>query len=101
LVQRAYGLSEPPAVIVDGIIKPTERQPPKLDRLYVRPTAQDVQAWADNQAVLAVALRDPSRTTRNYRECAPEIGSRCAYFDYCHGSEQTRALRYKQLEAMT
>ena len=34
----------------------------------------------------------------NYSECAPEIGRRCWAYNWCHGSEESRALHYTQKE---
>jgi hypothetical protein len=90
LVMTAEGLDEPPPVWVNAIVK---TKVPDYDRLLVRFTRADVDRWAANQRELSASGCD--LRTMNYSQCAPEMGSRCWAFDWCHGSEESRALHFK------
>lgn len=78
-----------PSVWINGIIK---TKIPKFDRILVPMTHDALQRWEDAQA------RDASGgcvdDAPNYNSCAPEIGSRCWAFDWCHGSEAARRERF-------
>jgi hypothetical protein len=89
LAMLAYGLSEPPHVMVNAIVK---TKIPGFGRLAVPITLEDVERWREQQARDAAAgLQGDSM---NYSSCAPEIGSPCVYLDYCHGSPEVRAKHY-------
>jgi hypothetical protein len=83
LAQKAYGLSVPPPVIVNAIVK---TKIPRFGRLTVPITSDDVARWAEWQASASL-----ESDRMNYSQCAPEIGAPCAYLDYCHGSDEQRA----------
>jgi len=102
LAQTHFGLSEPPPVWLDAIIKTATR--PKdpeakwpVDRLLVQFTQQDVDRWRVNQA----RILDFEHSARhlpviaNYHECAPAIGDRCWAFDWCHGTDETKARKFR------
>jgi hypothetical protein len=89
LAMLAYDLDEPPPVWVNAIIK---TKIPSYDRLLVRFTREAVERWAEWQQ--AESARGFPLRVMNYSACAPEIGSRCWAFDYCHGSDESRARRF-------
>lgn len=94
LVMRKYGLQDPPPVWVNAIIK---TKIPRFDRVMVRFAREQVEAWAGQQAALAATgLSDRSM---NFTQCAPEIGTRCRYFDWCHGSPEIRARKFRTEDA--
>lgn len=96
LAMLRYGLKEPPPIIVNAIIK---TKIPGFDRLTVRPSLADVERWRAQQR------RDASwgleGTEMNYSSCAPELGSRCSYFRWCHGSDEERSRHFKKAEQAT
>lgn len=85
LAKRAYGLSYVPPVIVNAIVK---TKIPGFARLLVPLEQRDLDTWAEAQREAAAAGLCGS--AMNYSSCAPEIGSPCAYLDYCHGSDEQR-----------
>lgn len=85
LVKRHYNLDYAPSVWVNAIIK---TKVAKLDRLPVRFTESQLEAWRRYQCIEANHGLDESRM--NYDACAPEVGSPCAYFDYCHAPDEAR-----------
>jgi hypothetical protein len=93
LAMRAYGLAEPPPVIVNAIIK---TKVPQFDRLRVPLELADIERWREAHALEAAEGLSGDRM--NYSSCAPEIGSPCRYHDWCHGSPELRALRYGKEE---
>ena len=86
LAMQRYGLAEPPPVVVNVIVK---TKIPAFDRLRVNIRRSDVERWAENHAAEATAGLDGS--LMNYSSCAPEIGSKCEFIDYCHGDAEQRA----------
>jgi hypothetical protein len=97
LVMQAEGLETPPPVWVNAIVK---TKIPAYDRLLVRFTRDDVEQWAEAQRrwYAEFAARGASNGAgclMNYSACAPEMGSRCWAFDWCHGSEESRALHFE------
>lgn len=105
LAQVHFNTPEPPAVWLDAIIKTAN--PPKdkelkwpVDRLMVRFTQSDIDRWRENAARM-IAVEDAMRrlpVVRNYHSCAPPIGSRCQYFDYCYGSETQRDEKFRKVQ---
>lgn len=91
LAQQHFHTPEPPPVWQDAIIK---TKIPKVDRLLVRFTQAEVDAWAWND----LRLQQHAATlpiVRNYNACAPEIGSRCSFFEWCHGAAENRSVYYQ------
>jgi hypothetical protein len=86
LAMRAYGLSSPPPVIVNAIVK---TRMPAFARLVVPITQQDVDTWCEQQRIDAAA--GLAGRNMNYSSCAPEMGSPCSYLEYCHGSAEQRS----------
>lgn len=91
LVQQAMKLPAPPEVQVDAIVK---TKVPKLDRLTVPIRQRHVDVWLAAHAQLAA--QGLTGDLPNYSQCAPEIGSRCWAFDWCHGSDDMRERLYQQ-----
>jgi hypothetical protein len=91
LAMLAYGLAEPPPVMVNAIVK---TKIPQFGRLVVPITLGDVTRWREQQRRDAAA--GLAGDNMNYSQCAPEIGASCIYLDYCHGSEEVRAKHYGQ-----
>lgn len=97
LAQKHFELAEPPPIWIDAIIK---TKIPAVDRLLVRFTQSDIDAWRENQiGLLQVqhALRHLP-VVRNYHECAPPIGEKCWAFKWCHGSDAERAKYFRVRE---
>lgn len=93
LVQRDYQLDEPPPVWVNAIIK---TKSPAFDRLLVVMHPRDLEWWAREQATTAYGVTNdidsPGAWAANPANCAPDFGSRCQMFDYCHApSDEQRA----------
>jgi hypothetical protein len=100
LLQEEMGLSEPPPVWLDAIIK---TKIPSVDRLLIRFTQADIDAWRENARALdehaALSAKHHLPVVKNYHECRPAFGGgRCWAFDWCHGSEESRALHYRRRE---
>jgi hypothetical protein len=99
LAQKRYGLAEPPPVWLDAIIK---TKVPKVDRLLVRFTQAQIDQWRRNQMLLSAqawASGDSAFAGRrlpimNYHECDTPLG-RCWAFNWCHGTDESRALHYR------
>lgn len=95
LAMRHFQLEEPPHVWVNAIIK---TKLPRFDRLLVRITHDALARWQHDHANEAAALKrelaSGGEAVANRSACAPDIGSRCAYFDWCHGPEEMREKRY-------
>lgn len=89
LVMRELGLEAPPDVWVNALCK---LKVPKFGRVLVPFAHSAIDLWCDTQKQLAEA--GLHGTLRNYDACAPEIGSECEYFEWCHGSDEARALHY-------
>lgn len=85
LAKRFYGLDYVPPVIVNAIVK---TKIPKFARLAVPLQQQDLDCWEEQQG--KDALAGLSGDAMNYSSCAPEMGSPCAYLEYCHGSDEQR-----------
>jgi hypothetical protein len=76
-----------PSVWINAIIK---TKCVKVDRILVPMTHEGLDAWAEAQA--RDARGGCNDDSPNYNSCAPEIGSRCWAFTYCHpkGDERER-----------
>lgn len=91
LVQQAFGVI--PSIMLNFISKSAV---PSFRRIEFLPSATEVEAWANNHRALQFA-RNALRTLPTYKnlnECAPDIGTPCWAFDWCHGDEQTRREKY-------
>ncbi len=105
LAQRHFNLPEPPSVWLDAIIKtPKAPKDPEakwpVDRLLITFTQSDIDAWREN-ARRMIAVEDALRqlpVVRNYHECDPPIGQRCWAFNWCHGSAEQRAERFRKVQ---
>lgn len=100
LGMQALGLSEPAPLMINYLIKTKE---PAFERVIVRPTRDDLDAWSQNALRVAADMQraaDLGRMPRrNYSQCAPWGRSRrCEYFEWCHGTEQSRELHYERIE---
>lgn len=80
---------EIPLILYDVAVKTTV---PKFVRIPVEVTAEDLARWAEEHAELEqlVTLRCANRDS-----CAPPVGYRCDYFDYCHGDALDRERLYE------
>jgi hypothetical protein len=68
---------------------------PQFGRTEVQPTDKQIAAWYEQSRVQASMMSlDSSAPFCNLDACAPVIGSRCRFFDWCHGSGEARALHY-------
>jgi hypothetical protein len=100
LVQRHLKLEEPPHIWVNAIVK---TKIPKFDRLLVKMTPEGLAAWEHDHTDVAAAMRyeqlQQIEPLANRSECAPDMGSRCEYFDWCHGSDELRARKFTTRDA--
>lgn len=81
--------ADPPAVWVNAIIK---TKVPTCDRLVVPMTVAGLGRWEAMQA--DDARGGVASTTRCFESCAPEMGSRCWAFTWCHGTDEERATHF-------
>lgn len=89
LVRRHYGLDYCPAVLVNGIIK---TKIPQFDRLRVDLLPEDLAWWeAAQRSAAATGLVS---CAPNPTACAPEMGSRCWAFDWCHGPQELKDRKF-------
>lgn len=79
---------EAPLFLMNLIIKTIV---PKFRRFLWEFTDEELDRWAEAQNATVKTIDDD---WMNYSECAPEIGSPCWAFDWCHGDEQTRQESY-------
>jgi hypothetical protein len=103
LARRKLKLPYYPPVCLNEIIK---TRVPDFARTTVRMDPERVEAWVRNEKLARRRMRldrpkhgrhgDDSLVLRNYDCCAPTIGSRCVYFDWCHGTPRQRAIHYTQ-----
>jgi hypothetical protein len=96
LVRRHLKLDEPPHIWVNAIVK---TKIPKFDRLLVRMTPEAVAAWEKDHRAVAAAMARGDEPIPNRSECAPDMGSRCEYFDWCHGNDELRARKFTKRDA--
>jgi hypothetical protein len=95
---RGHPLDAPPAVMLNEIVK---TKVPQFGRTTITPTERQLRDWAANHSIEVMRSRqelaDGGETgLRRLDACAPVIGSRCQFFDWCHGSEETRQLHYNR-----
>jgi len=94
LVMQHFKLEAPPLLWVNAMVK---TKVPQYDRLRVEFSPRAIEQWAANQQRLSARpAGDSSSCVMNYSACAPEIGSRCWAFGWCHGTAETRARNYIQ-----
>lgn len=90
LVQQAFGVI--PSIMVNFISKAAV---PSFRRIEFLPSAAEIEAWAENhRALQAVRGTRSLPVYKNYNECAPDIGTPCWAFDWCHGDEQAREEKF-------
>jgi hypothetical protein len=98
LTQAQHHTATPPPMWVDFIIK---KKIPEFDRLLIRFTQQQIDAWvANHEATREAQATEPPAAApalMNYANCAPEVGSRCSYFDHCHGTPAMRETKFRVL----
>lgn len=84
-----------PAIWVNGLIKTAI---PKFERHVIRFDAAQVDAWCENQVLLASAIRrqDWAQATMNFSQCSDGTFGACSYRDFCHGSEELEALKFRK-----
>lgn len=106
LAQREWQLSAPPPVIVNVTVK---TKVPQFDRALVEVKPETVQRWLAQRRSEAqqqvVEQREYDNFThlplQNWDACAPELGSRCQYFNWCHGTDYHRERYYTQAKGKT
>lgn len=91
MLQEQLNLPEPASFIVNHISK---AKLPICEKVPILITPEALANWELNQRLLNSL--GPPPAIRNYSACAPSIGEQCAYFEYCHGSEQSRTNRFKR-----
>lgn len=78
---------EPAPIWINGIIK---TKIVKVDRVMVTMTHDMLDRWARAQADTSAELQRETHAPENWSECAPEIGSPCQYFTWCHGTDEEK-----------
>lgn len=101
LARRQLKLGYYPPVCLNEIVK---TRVPQFKRTTVPMQPERVDAWVANEKLARRRMRldrpkhgrrgDDSLVLRNYDSCAPVIGSRCQYFDWCHGTKRQRHDNY-------
>ena len=101
LTRRCYKLPYYPPVCLNEIVK---TRVPQFYRTTVPMHPEAVDAWVANERLARRRMKldrpthmrrgDESLILRNYDSCAPVIGSRCQYFDWCHGTKRQRHDNY-------
>lgn len=95
LIRETFG--QLPIVMVNFISKTAI---PNFRRVPFAIAPQLVDAWAENHAAALVvkqAMTGKSKSLpvyKNFNECAPDIGTPCWAFGWCHGDDKTRAEEY-------
>lgn len=90
LLQQRLSLGAPPPVIVNTIVK---TKVPKFERHTVAPRESALRLLELELADLA--QRHAAFKTPNLSACAPHLGALCWAFDWCHGSAETREIRFQ------
>jgi len=84
------------AILINAIVK---TKIPKFERVTLRFDSSRIDAWANEHRIMAPALLTlANEGCANYDSCAPEIGYRCQFFEYCHGVKEDRELLYLKEE---
>jgi hypothetical protein len=94
LVQNAFGLREPPAIIVNLIVK---TKVPQFDRIWAPITQKQLALWVETQRqnYQVFDLLSARKPIRNYSACAPGYSPRCWAFDWCHGTNEQHERLYR------
>lgn len=97
LARKCLKLPYYPPVCLNEIVK---TRVPQFARTTVPMDPARVDAWVRNEKLARSRMRldrlthrsrrDDTSILRNYDSCAPVIGARCQYFDWCHGTERQR-----------
>lgn len=88
LAWQHYKTPDPPAVMYNIFVKTKK---PSFDRITVEPTKEQVLRWVgvrQREAREQEALDRGGWRVPNWDACAPEIGTPCHYFKWCHGTKQ-------------
>lgn len=64
-----------------------------FERFALTFTDDDLDRWAEDQRELEEMV---GLSCANRDACAPTMGYRCGYFEYCHGTDEERELLYRQ-----
>src|SRR5688572_15621397 len=89
LVGNAFGDGEPAHLIADVIVK---TRIPAFARVEIEITGQMVSQWHTQHLRL---IEQMSSDRMSLNACAPGYVRRCQYFDWCHGSDESKALHYE------
>jgi hypothetical protein len=99
MTQRKFNLPEPPAVMVNAIVK---TKIPKFARVVVPITSERVELWARIHAASAeryleyqAAVISGKSPLQNWSNCVSMFGKTCYYSSYCFGSEESRMLNWE------
>lgn len=90
-MRKALDLDYAPLCIVNGIIK---TKVPKFDRIPVRFEVEQLDNWNANRERMATT--GYVDTHCNYTQCAPDFGSPCWAFEYCHGDAASKAANFTE-----
>lgn len=82
-------LGEIPLILYDIVVKNTK---PVFFRVPVEVTEADLLRWRAEQEELEQLV---PLSCANRDACAPPVGFRCEFFDYCHGSDEDRNAKYE------
>jgi hypothetical protein len=103
MTQRKFDLPEPPAVMVNAIIK---TKVPDFARVVIPISQQRVDMWAEVHAHSAARYIAFSKSVargmpplQNWSACVNMFGKTCYFLTFCHASEESRSLNWKKVAA--
>ena len=93
LAKLHYNLDYLPMVMLNCIIK---TKVPKFDRIVIKPTVEDLKKFLRVREHESRLMLDEREPIENLDACAPAIGSRCQWFNWCHGGDELREAQFKK-----
>lgn len=92
-VRQLYGLDYNPPILLDAIIK---TKVPRMDRLGIEVDPRQMERWrVGMRSTLQQIFVGSSGRNPRLTSCAPEIGSPCEFFQWCHGTDEERERNYR------
>jgi hypothetical protein len=84
-------VGQPISIVTDVIIKTKQ---PRFGRVQLDFTYDHLNRWRDEHIKMRELTR--LRPFMNFGACAPEIGSRCEYFEHCHHGDTENYRQFTQ-----
>lgn len=83
-------------ILINAIVK---TKVPGFSRVPLRLAPERIDGWAREHSLMAPGLLALAEIgCANFESCAPEVGMRCQFFEYCHGSDRDRETLYQRKE---